>query len=240
MAAPIVDPAPATPAAHCLGVDVPASPFLNETRIDRINSARYEGDEIAASLALIREGDRVLELGAGIGLVGGVIARNRAVERIISFEANPDLIPVARALYALNGLQTIELRNQLVLSGPDQPASLPFHIHGSYLGSSLLLGADRAKRTVEIPTADWAGIVADLRPTVLVMDIEGGELALLEHADLSGLRAVILELHPKAYGEDGTAACRKRLRQSGLVRVPSLCRRDVFAFARPEQAAEFS
>lgn len=233
------DPAPAQPAAHCLGVDVPASPFLSETRIARINAARYEGDEIAASLALVRDGDRVLELGAGIGIVGGVIARNRAIERMLSFEANPELIPVARALYAMNGLTRIELRNQLVLSGPDQPKSLPFHVHGSYLGSSLLLGAERAKRTVDVPTADWASVVAELRPTVLVMDIEGGELDLLAQADLSGVRAVILELHPKAYGAEGVGACRRRLRRAGLVRVPSLCRRDVYAFATPEQAAAF-
>lgn len=230
----------AAPAATCLGVGVPASPFLSETRIARINDARYEGDEIAAALALVRAGDRVLELGAGIGVVGGVVAHNRAIERMISFEANPNLIPVAQALYDMNKLDVIELRNQLVLSGPDQPASLPFYLHGSYLGSSLLLGSDRAKQTVDIPTTDWAAVIAELKPDVLIMDIEGGELNLLEHADLSGLRAVVVELHPKAYGQDGVGACRKKLRRAGLVRVPSLCRRDVFAFARPEQAAEFS
>lgn len=30
-------------AAHFMGVDVPPSPFLNETRINRINGGRYEG-----------------------------------------------------------------------------------------------------------------------------------------------------------------------------------------------------
>lgn len=234
------DPAPLTAVAHCLGVAVPGSRYMSEARIARINAARYEGDEIAAALAIVRDGDRVLELGAGLGIVGGVIAHNRAIERMISFEANPNLIPVARSLYALNGLTTVELRNQLVLSGPDQPASLSFHLHSSYLGSSLLLGAAQSKQTVDIPTVDWAEVVAELRPTVLVMDIEGGELDLLTHADLSGLRAVVLELHPNAYGREGHSACRRFLRRAGLVRVPSLCRRDVFAFARPDQAAEFA
>lgn len=33
-------------AATCFGVDVPVSPFLNETRIRRMNEGRYEGEEI--------------------------------------------------------------------------------------------------------------------------------------------------------------------------------------------------
>ena len=56
-------------AAHCLGVDVPQSPFLHENRIQRINEARYEGQEIAGALHVVRQGDNVLELGAGIGYV---------------------------------------------------------------------------------------------------------------------------------------------------------------------------
>mgnify|MGYP002376163971 CR=1 FL=1 len=47
--------------ARCHDVEVPPSPFLNETRIARINAGRYEGQEIAGALTVIRPGDRVLE-----------------------------------------------------------------------------------------------------------------------------------------------------------------------------------
>ena len=40
-------------AAECKGIKVPRSPFLSETRISRINAARYEGDEIAGALAVV-------------------------------------------------------------------------------------------------------------------------------------------------------------------------------------------
>ncbi len=43
--------------AECHGVKVPDSPMLNPTRIDRINGARYEGQEIAGALEVVREGD---------------------------------------------------------------------------------------------------------------------------------------------------------------------------------------
>jgi len=57
-------------AATCLGVKVPNSPFLNESRIELLNAGRYEGQEILGVMSTVTEDDRVLELGAGIGVVG--------------------------------------------------------------------------------------------------------------------------------------------------------------------------
>ena len=99
-------------AASYLGVSVPASPFLNETRIERINNGRYEGQELAGALALVRPGDRVVEMGAGIGFVGAVVAQNVPDVHVLSFEANPALIPHIQELYRLNALQDrIRIRN---------------------------------------------------------------------------------------------------------------------------------
>ena len=115
-------PDPTSHAAECKGVVVPHSPFLTGTRIERINAARYEGEEIAGALSVVRPGDRVLELGAGLGLVGAVTAKNADPEAVLSFEANPELIPHTRALYRANGLDgLIELRNAVLLSAPDRP-----------------------------------------------------------------------------------------------------------------------
>ena len=61
-------------AAECLGVMVPSSEFLTEQRIERIKAARYEGQEIEGALHVIGREDRVLEIGAGLGIVGAVIA----------------------------------------------------------------------------------------------------------------------------------------------------------------------
>ncbi|MCK5501358.1 MAG: FkbM family methyltransferase, partial [Tritonibacter mobilis] len=121
-------------AATCLGVKVPQSSFLTETRIDRINAARYEGQEIAGALHVIREDDRVLEVGAGLGVVGAVIATNAKPEKVLSFEANPELVPVIRALHQMNDLgDQVELRNQVLFAGTDRPDSMEFHLRNSFL-----------------------------------------------------------------------------------------------------------
>jgi FkbM family methyltransferase len=206
---------------------------LNDIRIQRINAQRYEGQEIAGALALAREGDNILELGAGLGLVGAVLAKNRAPGRMISFEANPNLVPHIQALYRLNGLDDrIELRNQVLVSHSERPKTLPFHVHNSYLGSSLSGDAERARETVQVPTADFEALRRELHPDVIVMDIEGGELDILEHADLAGVRAIVIEFHPKAYEVAGMRQCKSILRRAGFAPVKDLSTRLVWAAER--------
>lgn len=226
-------------AASCHGVNVPASRFLSDTRIRRINAGRYEGQEITGALHVVRPDDRVLEIGAGIGLVGAIIANIAKPQKVASFEANPELIPVIRQLYEMNGLQErISVRNAVLVSGPERPATMPFHLRSSYLGSSLLNPSERPSRVVEVPTEDLAQVCEALKPTVLVMDIEGGELDLLQHMDLSPFRAVILEFHPEVYGVPGMRACKRVLRDAGFAKEEAVSTRTVWTCLRQGAAQD--
>lgn len=218
----------------CKGVKVPPSPFLNEMRIQRIEAARYEGEEIAGALAVVRDGDRVLEMGAGLGIVGAVTALNAKPEAVLSFEANPDLIPHIRELHRLNGLEDrMEVRNQVLISAEDRPESMTFHVRSSFLGSSLLENDKRPTTPVEVPTASFAEVMEEFAPDILIMDIEGGELDFLEHAKLDGIRAVVIEFHPGLYGTEGAARCKDFLRAAGFTKVPEVSTRFVWTCTRP-------
>ncbi|TNJ47707.1 FkbM family methyltransferase [Phaeobacter sp. B1627] len=222
-------------AAVCLGVKVPASDFLTETRIERINAARYEGQEIAGALHVVRETDRVLEVGAGLGVVGAVIALNARPQKLLSFEANPELIPVITALHEMNGLVgRIEVRNQVLWAGADRPDTLAFHLRTSFLGSSVLNEGGRPSRVVQVPTADLAEVIDGFQPTVLVMDIEGGELALLDAMDLSSFRAIVMEFHPDAYEVAGMRRCKAILRKAGFAKVEKVSTRTVWTCVRED------
>lgn len=226
-------------AATCKGVRVPHSSFLTETRIRRIEEARYEGDEIAGALAVVQPGDRVLEMGAGLGIVGAVTALNARPAAVLSFEANSDLIPHARALYAENGLEdVVELRNEVVISAPDRPETVTFHILNSFLGSSLIDKTNRQTRPVEVPTTSFDDLRDSFRPDVLIMDIEGGELEFLEHADLDGIRAVVIEFHPGVYGVQGVKTCKNALRRVGFVKNQDLSTRFVWTCTRSPAPAQ--
>ncbi len=216
-------------AAECHGVKVPKSPMITPERAERINAARYEGQEIAGALEVIRENDRVLEMGAGIGLVGAITARNGGPEKVLSFEANPGLIQHVNALYALNGLEDrIEVRNEVLMSNPDAPDVVTFHIRNSYLGSSLIDTDTRQTTQVEVPTTSYAELQTSYKPTVLLMDIEGGELDFLRHASLKGIRAIVIEFHPGAYGKEGMRECKDILQNAGFAKIPEHCTRHVW------------
>lgn len=220
--------------AECLGVKVPHSAFLTDKRIERIKTARYEGQEIAGALHVIHEEDRVLEVGAGLGVVGAVIALNAKPQKVLSFEANPELIPTIRALHEVNGLDgRVELRNQVLFAGQDRPETVEFHLRSSFLGSSLINAAGRPSRVVQVATADMAAVIAELEPTVLVMDIEGGELALLEAMELSVFRAIVIEFHPEAYEIAGMRRCKRLLREGGFEKVDAVSTRTVWTCVRP-------
>ncbi|MBV2360352.1 FkbM family methyltransferase [Thalassococcus sp. CAU 1522] len=220
-------------AARCMGLSVPQSPFLNETRIRRIEAARYEGQEIAGALHVVREGDRVLELGAGLGIVGGVTALNAKPEALLSFEANPAMIPHIEALYACNDLaDRAKVRNAVLLSTPDQPDSVTFHVHNSFLGSSLVDTPARKTTPVDVSVEDFETVRRDFAPTVMLVDIEGGEKELLDNADLDGIRAIVIEFHPGVYGIDGMRACKARLKAAGFEKVPEHSTRTVWTCTR--------
>ena len=215
--------------AECHGVKVPDSPMLTPMRIERINAARYEGQEIAGALKVVRPGDKVLELGAGIGIVGAVVAKNAKPAKVMSFEANPSLMEHITALQKMNRLSSkMELRNEVLISAPDAPKTMAFHIRSSYLGSSLIDSDSRATTKVDIPTASYAKVHKDFAPDVLLMDIEGGELDFLRHADLSGIRAIVVEFHPDAYGKAGMRECKAILQKAGFAQVPGHCTRLVW------------
>ncbi|SEO77463.1 methyltransferase, FkbM family [Salinihabitans flavidus] len=218
------------------GVEVPEAPHLGPTMIRNLEQGRYERREVLAALEVIGAHDRVVEMGAGAGIVGAVAAFNRKPEAMVAFEANHRLLPHIESLYRHNGIEgAIALHNEIVLSEPDAPQEAEFFIRGNFLGSGMQItkGLARAEK-VRVPVRRWEALRAQTRPSVLLMDIEGAELDFFRHADLTGVRAVIVELHRNIYGRPGMKENRHLLRAQGFVIHEELSRGGVFVFERPE------
>jgi len=81
----------------------------------KLASGEYEGSEARAVMMRVKAGQRVLELGAGLGYIGALAARIVGAKNVTSVEANPDMIMAIRDNYALNGVAEIDLRHGAVV-----------------------------------------------------------------------------------------------------------------------------
>lgn len=206
-----------TVVARCHGIEVPASPHLGPTMIEAIKAGRYEGSEITCGLACIPKGARILEMGAGAGIVGAVLARTLAPAAMLSVEANAALLDNIRALHAHNGVAgQITLRHGVVLSDPAAPDEVEFFIMGNFLGSGLTARNPDRARPVTVPVIRYEDLKRDFPHDAIMMDIEGGELEFLRHADLSGVKVLVAEFHREIYGAEGMKECRKLLSAKGF------------------------
>lgn len=184
------------------GVKVPFVPAIITPKIERpMRNSRYEAGECASLRRILRPGDRVLELGAGVGLLSTVAGLVEGVESVTTVEANPDLIPLIRETHRLNGVTTVDLRNG-VATAEDGP-EIAFYLRPDFWASSMEPDSRPFTRSVQLRRYGLPALIAEVRPTVIVCDIEGGEMGLFDKADLTGVRAMVVEFHPKVYGDKG-------------------------------------
>ena len=106
-------------------------------------------------------------------------------------------------------------------------AEAEFHPAADFWASSTLAVAPD---TIRCPTIDANRLIRDFAPTVLVMDIEGGELGVLTQP-LPGVRLVVVETHPLVYGAEGVARITAALEAQGFVPADG-AKKDTLAFLR--------
>ena len=232
-------PAPAetgadTPHIVSRGIRMPKHKQITRPRIRQaLRSGGYEGFEADAVAKIARDGDTVLELGAGIGFISTLIGATRPVKAIHSFEANPYLIDYIRSAHALNGVTTATVHN--VLLAPQAGPPRDFYCRRNFLASSLSPETGPEDGILSVEKIEVRGVndaFAEIRPDVLVCDIEGGEVELLPALDYDGLRAAVIELHPQWIKAEGIRAVFDAMHRAGLAYYPRWSHRKVVVFRR--------
>lgn len=227
------DPAPRDPFLHSRGMKIPKHPQITKGRIrGALKSDAYERKECDAVMRVVRPGDRVLELGGGIGYMSTLLSVRKQVARVVSYEANPSLIPYIRSLHAANGVDNVDLRNALL--SPQAGDAVPFYVRKNFLASSMDREADPDSVIEEVSIMQHAiaPVLEAETPDVLVCDIEGAEADLLPAADWSGLRAAVIELHPQWIGQSGVQAVFDAMQRAGLTYFPKASEAKVVTFRK--------
>lgn len=176
--------------------------FMSPKLVEAIRTKQYEAAEARGIRRFLQPGDVVLEIGAGMGFVTTLMLQNRATERVVSFEANPLLIPIIQRTLSDNGVgdQRFELHNAVL--GTQDTGSVDFHIHRDFWASSLRK-VDGTVRTCQVPLMSFDKTIQTVQPDVIVCDIEGGERDLFSNCNLAGVRNVYIELHQRVLGPAG-------------------------------------
>lgn len=198
-----------------------------------ILNGSYEATERQAATRGLSAADRVLELGAGIGLVALSIARAVPGVRLLTVEANPELEAPIRANFAANGCDATLIGAVAALADGETE----FHLARDFWASSTQALPEET-RTIRRATVDVNRLIAEFRPSVLVMDIEGGEVALLPHIELGGLRRLVIEFHPALCLPAEISACVARLLGAGFVLDLGAGSQQVLVFDRPPASTE--
>ncbi|KNG94198.1 FkbM family methyltransferase [Pseudaestuariivita atlantica] len=179
----------------------------------------YEWPERALAREHVAAGDTVLDFGAGLGIVASDIADSEAKAKVYSIEPAHASYLAARDTLALNRSDTIELRHGLVQSragAARNPDPVLYKDDENYLGHGQSIATGSGAESEHPPVMLLDDLIAETAPTVLNIDIEGGEADIFEGVDLSGVRTVIVEFHPDILGIDGCRAVADTLIAAGL------------------------
>jgi FkbM family methyltransferase len=189
--------------------------------IKTLTEGWYERRERTLVNKLIKTGDRVLEVGTALGAVTMTAARIVGAKHVLSFEANPQIAADARKNFLFNDLDGIQSRVAVLcnrLRFGSAPGEVEFSISRDFWASRLHVGpiSQDIIKTVRVPTACLEDQIQNHRASVLICDIEGGEIELLIGADLKGIRLIIMEVHNWAVGAPMTDAMMRWLVVNGF------------------------
>ena len=208
--------------------------FLGQKQKRHLRRNSYEERESIAAMQAIRDDDVVIELGAGIGYMSTLIAKKCDPKSIHAYEANPTLIPYIQEVHRVNEVKNATVTNAML--GPRKKSAQKFYIRGNYLASSMEdnVGDDLGGiiDTVDVPVLNINTVLSEIKPTFLVCDIEGAEVDLLSKANLSCLRAVLIELHPQWIGQEGIQAIFDVMAKHGLTYFPRASNGKVVLFKK--------
>lgn len=199
----------------CEDVTFPRDPVMTPRVRRLLRNGTYEIKEARALHYLIRSGDRVLELGGGLGYLSAK-ARQLGASEVTVVEANPELVQYIQRQHATNNINSIMVLHGLA-SAQDGP-NKKVYLRRNFLASSARadIHPDRIETSVLVPCFGINQLIDRSRPDVLICDIEGAEVDVLSAADLTGLRSAIVELHPQWIGSTGVAAVFDAFSRAGM------------------------
>src|SRR5262249_24756040 len=156
------------------------NPSLSVAMCERILSNSYEREERGLVSATLSNDDVVVEIGAGLGVISTICAKRLGSHRVFAYEANPALETFIRDTHELNDVSP---SLSICLLGKTAGSS-EFWLAREFWASSTVR-PDASAECIRVPVVPLNDEMRRIRPTYLILDIEGGELELFEFIELT-------------------------------------------------------
>lgn len=195
-----------------------------------LSSGRYEHHEADALLLHLRQGDRLLDLGAGLGFICALAARVLGEDAVFGVEAGPETVKLARRNLAANGVPGVKLMRGAVVGAGE--GEVEFGQRPAFWASALK-GPDgwpENAEVIRVLARPIGKLLERFAPTVICCDIEGGEAEVLMQP-LPGVRLIVVETHPQIYGLEGVERIKLALVAQGFVAAEG-AKADTLVFRR--------
>lgn len=210
------------------GISLPARhPLIAPGIQKKIYFGEYEAKESDIVDKRLEAGDIVMEVGAGIGYLSALCAKRIGSERVHAYEANPAMMEVIAATHRKNEVAP-RVVNAMMARGS---GVCTLHVEEEFWASSTVTGSASAKQ-VEVPQIDLNEEFDRVRPSFLIIDIEGGEIDFFDYAHLDGLRKICIETHPGMISNEAINRMFAGLLAKGFLIDFTLLRKNVFYLYR--------
>jgi len=187
----------------------------------------YEKHEISILKRTLSHEDKVMEIGSGIGYVSTWCAKTLGLRRVVTYEANPNLIEIIKDTHRINAVD-VELLNCILGKGHGTQS---FYMENNFVSSSTIQRTSDAIK-VQVRTCDLNAEVRRIKPTFLICDIEGGEYHIFESIQFETIRKICLEIHPHVIGNKKTTEVFRNIVHEGFICDFSLTSKNVYFFER--------
>lgn len=200
------------PVVDLEGIQIPISYGISRTMRKALYGGHYETYELQLVKTQLRPDDIVMEIGAGIGLISSYCARLIGSEQVFAYEANPMMEPHIRKTYQINRVCPAL---EICLIGA-QTGEKTFYIEDDFWISSTIQRSSKAK-AIQVPVKSFNEEILRIKPTFLIIDIEGGEYDLLQNADFHNVQKIAIELHERIIGPDKVEFVKEKLDRAGYI-----------------------
>lgn len=179
----------------------------------------YEDKENKIIRDHIDKDDIVLELGTGLGFNSITVAKMNE-GKIVSYEGNPYLIPQIKKNQELNQV-FFDIRNRILVSRETGGGTLPFTVLENVCASTLRKppAGFKIKETKQVETESARDVLNEIKPSFLIVDIEGWEEDFFSRPDLlidSTVKKILVELHPDIIGDDAASGVVQNIMKAGF------------------------